>query len=62
MYSPLVRKEGIIAFHDIVKHPIEAKCEVEKLWNEIKNEFEFQELIQDKNQNWAGIGVIFNKI
>lgn len=62
MYSPLVRKEGIIAFHDIVKHPAETKCEVEKLWNEIKNKFAFQELIQDRKQNWAGIGVIFKKI
>ena len=61
MYSSLVRKEGIIAFHDIVKHPAETKCEVEKLWNEIKNKFAFQELIQDRKQNWAGIGVIFNK-
>ena len=58
MYSPLVRKRGIIAFHDIVKHPPETGCEVEKLWKEIKNDFDFKELIKDINQNWAGIGVL----
>jgi predicted O-methyltransferase YrrM len=58
MYSSLVRKGGIIAFHDIVKHPPETGCEVEKLWEEIKNNFNFKELIKDVNQNWAGIGVL----
>jgi predicted O-methyltransferase YrrM len=58
MYSPLVKKGGIVAFHDIVKHPPEIGCEVEKLWEEIKNSFNFKELIKDINQNWAGIGVI----
>jgi predicted O-methyltransferase YrrM len=59
MYSPLVRKGGIIAFHDIVKHPPYVGCEVEKLWKEIKNNFNFKELIKDTNQSWAGIGVIY---
>ena len=58
MYSPLVNKGGVIAFHDILKHPIEIGCEVDKLWNEIKKEFQYKEIINDKNQNWAGIGVI----
>jgi len=59
MYSPLVRKGGIIAFHDIAKHPPETGCEVEKFWNEIKNTFEFRELIRDVNQVGCGIGVIY---
>jgi predicted O-methyltransferase YrrM len=58
MYSPLVRMGGIIAFHDIVRHPSETGCEVEKLWKEIKNDFNFKELIKDIKQNWAGIGVL----
>jgi len=62
MYSPLVRKGGIIAFHDIVKHPPDTGCEVGKLWNEIKNSFNFKEIIKDINQNWAGIGVIYFNI
>jgi predicted O-methyltransferase YrrM len=62
MYLPLVRKGGIIAFHDIVKHPPDTGCEVGKLWNEIKNSFNFKEIIKDINQNWAGIGVIYFNI
>ena len=58
MYSPLVRKEGIIAFHDIVRHPKETGCEIEKLWNNIKTAFQSKEIIQDINQNWAGIGIL----
>jgi len=60
MYSSLVRKGGIIAFHDVVKHPY-VNCEVEKFWNEIKNNYKFEELVKDYNQNWAGIGILFQK-
>lgn len=59
MYSSLVRKGGIIAFHDIVKHPPDLGCEVDKSWNEIKNNYKHKELIGDKNQTWAGIGVLY---
>jgi len=61
MYSPLVKGGGIIAFHDIVKHPPELDCNVDKFWNEIKKEFQFQEIIKDKNQTAYGIGVVFKK-
>ena len=60
MYSPLVRDGGIIVLHDIVHHPPEARCEVDKLWREIKRVYETQELIEDKNQTWAGIGIVRN--
>ena len=59
MYSPLVREGGVIAFHDIVKHPPETGCEVEKFWNEIKHSYRHREIINDLNQKWAGIGVIY---
>jgi predicted O-methyltransferase YrrM len=58
MYSQLVRKGGIIAFHDIAKHQLDPGCEVEKLWKEIKNDFNFKELNKDINQYWAGIGIL----
>jgi predicted O-methyltransferase YrrM len=61
MYSPLVAKEGIIAFHDIVKYPPELGCNVDKFWDEIKKEFQFKEIIKDKNQMAYGIGVVFKK-
>ncbi len=58
MYSPLVRKGGLIAFHDILKNPIETRCEVYLFWNEIKKSYNYQEIVNDPHQNWAGIGLI----
>jgi predicted O-methyltransferase YrrM len=59
MYSPLVRKGGLIAFHDVCVHSAESGCNVNKFWEEIKNCYEHEELIKDVNQKWAGIGVIY---
>ena len=59
MYSPLVRKGGIIAFHDIMEHPPETGCEVSKFWNEIKHSYKHLEIFEDRNQGWAGIGVLY---
>lgn len=61
MYSPLVRGDGIIAFHDIVEHPPETGCEVHRFWREIKNNYPHQEIVKDWNQGWAGIGVILKE-
>src|SRR6266496_776319 len=36
LYSPLVRKGGMVAFHDIMTHPPETNCEVDKLWKELR--------------------------
>jgi cephalosporin hydroxylase len=50
MYSPLVRKGGIIAFHDIfINH------DVNIFWNEIKRNHNYLEI---KNNKPLGIGVI----
>jgi len=58
MYSPLVRTDGIIAFHDIVwGHPVNVG-RVPIFWNEIKSNFNFIEIVQDWNQGGFGIGVI----
>ncbi len=61
-FFPYVKEDGIIAFHDIVKHLDEEKCQVSKFWNEIKNKFEHKEIISDVNEKWAGIGFLVNKI
>jgi predicted O-methyltransferase YrrM len=67
MYAPLVRKGGIIAFHDILrggwheealkKHAKEIK--VGKIWNELKrtNEYKWKEIVC--GNTWAGIGVLY---
>jgi len=59
MYGSLVRKGGIIAFHDIVPHPPERGCEVSKFWNEIKHGYRLYEIVKDWSQKWAGIGVLY---
>ncbi|HVO28645.1 MAG TPA: class I SAM-dependent methyltransferase [Candidatus Paceibacterota bacterium] len=56
LYSPLVRKGGVIAFHDIAVHPVESGCLVDRFWNEIKKE-DSREVIADRGQKWAGIGI-----
>lgn len=49
MYSPLVKKDGLIAFHDIF--PIAAAgYEVSRYWDEIKHEYEHTEIVNDWNQ------------
>ena len=59
MYLPLVRKGGIIALHDIVEHRPERGCEVSRFWNEIKHSYKHLEIVRDRNQKWAGIGVLY---
>jgi len=59
MYAPLVKKEGIVAFHDIVEHPSGAGCQVNMFWNEIKHAYKYVEIVKDQGQKWAGIGVIY---
>ncbi len=57
LYSSLVKKEGIIVLHDIVKSEIKG-CEVSIFWDEIKSKYNIIEIIENKNQNWAGLGLI----
>ena len=59
MYSSLVKKGGIIAFHDIVVHPPEIGCEVSKFWTEIRGSHKSEEIVKERSQNWAGIGVVY---
>ena len=58
MYSPLVKKGGIIAFHDIVVHPPETNCDVNKFWNEIKHHYKYKEFVENWDQKKYGIGII----
>lgn len=57
MYKSLIKKGGIIAFHDIVpiKNP---EFEVDKFWNIIKDLYEYEEIVEDWNQDLAGFGII----
>ncbi|HTW45530.1 MAG TPA: class I SAM-dependent methyltransferase [Acidobacteriaceae bacterium] len=59
MYAPFVRKGGIIALHDIAEHPPSIGCEVSRLWSELKLHYRHEEIIQDRAQGWAGIGILY---
>ncbi len=59
LYSPLMRSGGVIAFHDIVKFPDYTQVKVKDFWDEVKAGKKFEEYIEDPDQKWGGIGVIF---
>ncbi|WP_461786428.1 class I SAM-dependent methyltransferase [Prosthecobacter sp.] len=58
LWSPLVRPGGMILFHDILPHKTVQHCEVDRLWNELKQHHRHTEFVHDPAQGWAGIGVI----
>ena len=59
MYGPLVKKGGIIAFHDIVAHTEDKTCGVDRFWNEIKSQYEHKEIVESQQQMGYGIGIIY---
>jgi len=59
MYSPLVRKGGIIAFHDICPGREEAVGGVPRFWSETREGRNTREIVMDAKQGGFGIGVIF---
>jgi predicted O-methyltransferase YrrM len=63
LYSPLVRKGGIVAFHDIVYHPNFPDTQVDKYWNELRSKYKFREFIDLDDERgwgqWGGIGVLY---
>jgi predicted O-methyltransferase YrrM len=60
MYKPLVKKGGLVAFHDIVETDYHHNlgCYVDQLWNEVKDDYEHVEFVQSPNQRKYGIGVL----
>lgn len=64
-FSPLVRKGGVIAFHDILPNPVTPRNQVYPLWRELKTRYpRHREIIEtdkakDTNANMVGIGVIW---
>jgi len=58
MYAPLVNKNGIIVFHDIVPRS-NSTYQVNKFWDEIKNNYRYKEIIENPKQTSMGIGVLF---
>jgi predicted O-methyltransferase YrrM len=57
LYAPLVRRGGLIAFHDIAEGPADRVGGVPRFWEEIRGD-EFEEIIADRTQGGFGIGLI----
>ena len=62
MYGPLVKRGGIIAFHDILDPPAEVSpgCQVRAFWEEIKDGYRHIEF-KGKPYQWGGIGALWQK-
>lgn len=69
MYAPLVRPGGLVVFHDIVETLPHLNCHSHRFWNEVKTDYEYEELIEldddlgwrvdnDLAGPWGGIGVL----
>ena len=58
LYSGLVAKGGMVAFHDILPHTTVPDVGVHRYWDEIKGSYDSHEIVADRAQGWAGIGVI----
>lgn len=59
-YSPLVKRGGLIGFHDIVHRPAQPELEVHKFWNELKVNHRHEEFIESTpERRKIGIGVIY---
>jgi predicted O-methyltransferase YrrM len=58
MYGPLVRRGGLIAFHDIVPGPEETVGGVPRFWRVVTQVYETHELVEDWDQGGYGIGVV----
>jgi predicted O-methyltransferase YrrM len=59
MFSPLVKQDGMITFHDIVVHPAETGCEVNRFWNDLGHDrYIKREIVLDENQGQCGIGIL----
>jgi len=62
MYSTLVKKGGLIIFHDIRRYVDKPEAEIDKLWNELTiNKHNYYEIFDDADMDSGyGIGVMIN--
>lgn len=60
MYSLLVKKEGVIVFHDVALNGKEELVGgAPRFWREIKNNYQYSEFVSNINRDGYGIGVLF---
>lgn len=61
MYGSLVARDYPVAFHDILPHPLEQQCEVDRFWNEVKHGYRHTEFVDREGDQYGGIGVLFQR-
>ena len=65
MYGPLVGPGCPIALHDILPHPDDQACEVDRFWHEIKSRYRHTEFIDPyrdpHGRQYGGIGVVYQQ-
>jgi predicted O-methyltransferase YrrM len=57
-YGPMVRPGGVVALHDILPHSEGLGGEVPRFWAEIREDYQGIELVEDRQLDGFGIGVI----
>jgi cephalosporin hydroxylase len=58
-YGPMVRRGGLIAFHDLITPDFGKHVKVPQLWKEIQDAgYITMNLFADPSENWGGIGVV----
>lgn len=64
LYRPLVRRNGLIALHDILPHPDVPECQVDRVWAQIRSMGRSRELVDRGHDRgwgeWGGIGVLWH--
>ena len=60
IYKKFVKPGGFMVFHDIVPHG-NKRVGVPQFWKEIREKYEYKEFVEDWNQKWGGIGLLFIK-
>ena len=62
-YSPLVRKGGIVVFHDIMDPAPFPTIQVNRYWNELRDKYKVREFVDFDDERgwgkWGGIGVVY---
>lgn len=58
-YAPLVRRGGLIAFHDILPRPDVPEIQVDRFWGELRDRYDTSEIIgPEESGRRIGIGLL----
>lgn len=57
MYGPLVKKGGIVVFHDVCHYNADPEVNIKPLWDKLKIQFKSEEIRLGKNS--TGVGILY---